>query len=115
MIFRCRTDKIDYLNILKIGLAVGDIESVQRNARLKREAMQVQLHVDLERKLPRSFVEKASETEYVLDFSQKCSNNGLFRVIFLLHKIKPLSFYLLIDKMFIFRLYFAKLKTILMT
>ncbi len=27
----------------KIGLAVGDIESIQKNAKLKREAMQVGL------------------------------------------------------------------------
>lgn len=34
------------MNLL-IGLAVGDIESVRRNAQLKRLAMQVQLHLIL--------------------------------------------------------------------
>ncbi|KAL8612705.1 hypothetical protein ACOMHN_025356 [Nucella lapillus] len=39
------------MNLL-IGLAVGDIESVQRNARLKRLAKQVDVHTDMERKMP---------------------------------------------------------------
>ncbi|XP_063062573.1 transient receptor potential cation channel subfamily A member 1b [Engraulis encrasicolus] len=37
---------------LMIGLAVGDIAEVQRNACLKRIAMQVDLHTNLEEKLP---------------------------------------------------------------
>lgn len=44
------------MNLL-IGLAVGDIESVRRNAQLKRLAMQVVLHTELERKLPSVSVE----------------------------------------------------------
>ncbi|XP_069587576.1 transient receptor potential cation channel subfamily A member 1 isoform X2 [Ranitomeya imitator] len=39
------------MNLL-IGLAVGDIAEVQRNAALKRIAMQVNLHTNLEKKLP---------------------------------------------------------------
>ncbi|XP_035709414.1 transient receptor potential cation channel subfamily A member 1 isoform X2 [Folsomia candida] len=39
------------MNLL-IGLAVGDIESVRRNAQLKRLAMQVYLHTSLEKTLP---------------------------------------------------------------
>ncbi|XP_043922215.1 transient receptor potential cation channel subfamily A member 1-like [Protopterus annectens] len=39
------------MNLL-IGLAVGDIAEVQRNASIKRMAMQVSLHTNLERKLP---------------------------------------------------------------
>ncbi|XP_041357845.1 transient receptor potential cation channel subfamily A member 1-like [Gigantopelta aegis] len=39
------------MNLL-IGLAVGDIVAVQRDARLKRLAMQVELHTDIERKMP---------------------------------------------------------------
>ncbi|MEE6463732.1 hypothetical protein FKM82_006038 [Ascaphus truei] len=39
------------MNLL-IGLAVGDIAEVQRNAALKRIAMQVSLHTNLEKKLP---------------------------------------------------------------
>ncbi|KAM4705765.1 transient receptor potential cation channel subfamily A member 1 [Rhinophrynus dorsalis] len=40
-----------FMNLL-IGLAVGDIAEVQRNASLKRIAMQVSLHTSLEKKLP---------------------------------------------------------------
>jgi hypothetical protein len=54
-------------------LAVGDIESVQRNAQLKREAMQVHLHVELERKMPRKLLEKVNEMEYELTF-KSCLN-----------------------------------------
>jgi hypothetical protein len=63
-------------------LAVGDIESVQRNARLKREAMQVQLHVDLERKMPKRLREKVNETEFVIDYGKRCNNMGFFHVKF---------------------------------
>ncbi|KAK7475034.1 hypothetical protein BaRGS_00033715 [Batillaria attramentaria] len=38
--------------IFWIGLAVGDIETVQKNANLKRLAGQVELHSDLENKMP---------------------------------------------------------------
>ncbi|KAK3089349.1 hypothetical protein FSP39_002938 [Pinctada imbricata] len=44
------------INLL-IGLAVGDIESVQKGATLKRLAMQVELHTDLERRLPHKLLE----------------------------------------------------------
>nr|WDP79885.1 transient receptor potential cation channel subfamily A member 1-9 [Apostichopus japonicus] len=39
------------MNLL-IGLAVGDIATVQKDAQLKRLAMQVELHTDLEQKIP---------------------------------------------------------------
>ncbi len=42
------------MNLL-IGLAVGDIETVRNDAQLKRLTMQVDLHTDLERKLPKTF------------------------------------------------------------
>ncbi|KAE8599011.1 hypothetical protein XENTR_v10017018 [Xenopus tropicalis] len=54
------------MNLL-IGLAVGDIAEVQRNACLKRIAMQVSLHTSLEKKLPFWFlkrVDKISITVY---------------------------------------------------
>lgn len=54
------------MNLL-IGLAVGDIVSVQKNATLKRLAMQVELHTNLERKLPLkilNFVDKSEYTHY---------------------------------------------------
>ncbi|XP_046389520.1 transient receptor potential cation channel subfamily A member 1-like isoform X3 [Ischnura elegans] len=52
------------MNLL-IGLAVGDIESVRRNAQLKRLAMQVVQHTRLERKLPKIFLEKVIKTEVI--------------------------------------------------
>ncbi|CAG0881689.1 unnamed protein product [Darwinula stevensoni] len=52
------------MNLL-IGLAVGDIESVRRNAQLKRIAMQVELHSELERKLPRCFIAKVDKSHVV--------------------------------------------------
>ncbi|XP_033737356.1 transient receptor potential cation channel subfamily A member 1-like isoform X2 [Pecten maximus] len=51
------------INLL-IGLAVGDIESVQSNATLKRLAMQVELHTDLERRLPKWLLLKVDKVEY---------------------------------------------------
>ncbi|XP_026747288.1 transient receptor potential cation channel subfamily A member 1 isoform X3 [Trichoplusia ni] len=52
------------MNLL-IGLAVGDIESVRRNAQLKRLAMQVVLHTELERKLPTILLEKVDKDELI--------------------------------------------------
>ncbi|KAI8431157.1 hypothetical protein MSG28_001202 [Choristoneura fumiferana] len=52
------------MNLL-IGLAVGDIESVRRNAQLKRLAMQVVLHTELERKLPAILLEKVDKNELI--------------------------------------------------
>lgn len=52
------------MNLL-IGLAVGDIESVRRNAQLKRLAMQVVLHTELERKLPQYLLERANKMELI--------------------------------------------------
>ncbi|XP_078619964.1 transient receptor potential cation channel subfamily A member 1-like [Branchiostoma floridae x Branchiostoma japonicum] len=50
------------MNLL-IGLAVGDISGVQRNAQLKRLAMQVELHTELESKLPEVLVKKVDKVE----------------------------------------------------
>ncbi|KAK6626900.1 Transient receptor putative cation channel subfamily A member 1 [Polyplax serrata] len=52
------------MNLL-IGLAVGDIESVRRNAQLKRLAMQVVLHTELERNLPRCLLERVDKMELI--------------------------------------------------
>lgn len=52
------------MNLL-IGLAVGDIESVRRNAQLKRLAMQVVLHTELERKLPQMWLEMVDKIELI--------------------------------------------------
>ncbi|KAM4688925.1 transient receptor potential cation channel subfamily A member 1 [Discoglossus pictus] len=48
------------MNLL-IGLAVGDIAEVQRNAALKRIAMQVSLHTSLEKKLPYWFLKRVDQ------------------------------------------------------
>uniref|UniRef100_UPI00358ED4B9 transient receptor potential cation channel subfamily A member 1 n=1 Tax=Myxine glutinosa TaxID=7769 RepID=UPI00358ED4B9 len=45
------------MNLL-IGLAVGDITEIQHNASLKRLAMQVSLHTELEWRLPHRFVKR---------------------------------------------------------
>lgn len=52
------------MNLL-IGLAVGDIESVRRNAQLKRLAMQVVLHSKLEQKLPQVWLERVDKMELI--------------------------------------------------
>ncbi|CAG9824314.1 unnamed protein product [Phaedon cochleariae] len=52
------------MNLL-IGLAVGDIESVRRNAQLKRLAMQVVLHTELERKLPQCLLQRVDKPEII--------------------------------------------------
>ncbi|XP_050360802.1 transient receptor potential cation channel subfamily A member 1 [Nymphalis io] len=52
------------MNLL-IGLAVGDIESVRRNAQLKRLAMQVVLHTELERKLPKLCLDRVDKDELI--------------------------------------------------
>ncbi|XP_078542291.1 transient receptor potential cation channel subfamily A member 1 [Lissotriton helveticus] len=49
------------MNLL-IGLAVGDIAEVQRNAALKRIEMQVNLHTSLEKKLPYWFLKRVDKT-----------------------------------------------------
>ncbi|KAM5158043.1 transient receptor potential cation channel subfamily A member 1 isoform 2-T2 [Mantella aurantiaca] len=53
------------MNLL-IGLAVGDIAEVQRNAALKRIAMQVSLHTNLEKKLPYWFLKRVDEVTCVV-------------------------------------------------
>lgn len=68
------------MNLL-IGLAVGDIESVRRNAQLKRLAMQVVLHTELERKLPQMWLEKADKIELIeYPNTQKCKL-GIFDIV----------------------------------
>ncbi|XP_060077074.1 transient receptor potential cation channel subfamily A member 1-like [Ylistrum balloti] len=61
------------INLL-IGLAVGDIESVQSNATLKRLAMQVELHTDLERRLPKWLLLKVDKVQYRY-YPNKCGRS----------------------------------------
>ncbi|XP_072007830.1 transient receptor potential cation channel subfamily A member 1 isoform X2 [Engystomops pustulosus] len=53
------------MNLL-IGLAVGDIAEVQRNAALKRIAMQVNLHTNLEKKLPYWFLKRVDQNTVIV-------------------------------------------------
>ena len=45
--------KTSFVFPLQIGLAVGDINTVQRNANLRRLAMQVAFNAEVERKFPK--------------------------------------------------------------
>ncbi|PVD23407.1 hypothetical protein C0Q70_16676 [Pomacea canaliculata] len=58
------------INLL-IGLAVGDIESVQRDARLKRLAGQVALHSDMESKMPLWLLSQFDQPVYKF-FPNRC-------------------------------------------
>ncbi|XP_072018043.1 transient receptor potential cation channel subfamily A member 1-like [Amphiura filiformis] len=60
------------MNLL-IGLAVGDIAGVQRNARLKRLGMQVELHTDLEHKLPNRVLKYGEKVDYTVWASKEDS------------------------------------------
>ncbi|XP_068090926.1 transient receptor potential cation channel subfamily A member 1 [Hyperolius riggenbachi] len=53
------------MNLL-IGLAVGDIAEVQRNAALKRIAMQVNLHTNLEKKLPYWLLKRVDQVSCIV-------------------------------------------------
>uniref|UniRef100_A0AAQ6IBL2 Ion transport domain-containing protein n=1 Tax=Anabas testudineus TaxID=64144 RepID=A0AAQ6IBL2_ANATE len=58
---------------LMIGLAVGDIAEVQRNAALKRIAMQIDLHTALEDKLPYWFMKRVDKRSITIYPNRKCS------------------------------------------
>ncbi|UYV81943.1 TRPA1 [Cordylochernes scorpioides] len=63
------------VTVSQIGLAVGDIETVRRNAQMKRLTMQVEMHTDLERKLPQRLIRMVDKME-LLDYpNQRCSRN----------------------------------------
>uniref|UniRef100_A0A3B4D255 Ion transport domain-containing protein n=1 Tax=Pygocentrus nattereri TaxID=42514 RepID=A0A3B4D255_PYGNA len=57
---------------LMIGLAVGDIAEVQRNATLKRIAMQINLHTNLEEKLPYWFMKRVDKPSITIYPNRKC-------------------------------------------
>ncbi|XP_034428510.1 transient receptor potential cation channel subfamily A member 1b [Hippoglossus hippoglossus] len=67
---------------LMIGLAVGDIAEVQRNAVLKRIAMQIQLHTALEDKLPYWFLKRVDKPSITIYPNRKCSRNFLQQLFF---------------------------------
>lgn len=60
------------MNLL-IGLAVGDIETVRRNASMKRLAMQIEHHTDLERRLPKQILNCVRRIE-VYEYPNKRNN-----------------------------------------
>ncbi|KAM9839532.1 transient receptor potential cation channel subfamily A member 1b [Aulostomus maculatus] len=66
---------------LMIGLAVGDIAEVQRNASLKRIAMQIDLHTALEDKLPYWFMKRADKSSITIYPNRKCSRHFIMELI----------------------------------
>uniref|UniRef100_UPI0037E71AE9 transient receptor potential cation channel subfamily A member 1b n=1 Tax=Semicossyphus pulcher TaxID=241346 RepID=UPI0037E71AE9 len=66
---------------LMIGLAVGDIAEVQRNAALKRIAMQIDLHTALEDKLPYWFLKRVDKPSIVSYPNRKCSKSFIWNMI----------------------------------
>ncbi|XP_041823420.1 transient receptor potential cation channel subfamily A member 1b [Melanotaenia boesemani] len=66
---------------LMIGLAVGDIAEVQRNAALKRIAMQIDLHTALEDKLPYWFMKRVDKPSITIYPNRKCSKHFLKQLI----------------------------------
>ncbi|XP_068438137.1 transient receptor potential cation channel subfamily A member 1b [Clinocottus analis] len=63
---------------LMIGLAVGDIAEVQRNAALKRIGMQIELHTSLEDKLPYWFMKRVDKLSLVV-YPNRCGSRNFFR------------------------------------
>ncbi|KAK6492048.1 transient receptor potential cation channel subfamily A member 1-like [Huso huso] len=59
------------INLL-IGLAVGDIAEIQRNACLKRIAMQIDLHTSLEEKLPYWFMKRVDQVKVIVYPNRAC-------------------------------------------
>nr|QHX41565.1 transient receptor potential cation channel subfamily A member 1-like [Octopus vulgaris] len=64
------------MNLL-IGLAVGDIESIQKNAGLKRLTMQVTSHTAIERMLPKRLLRRFNKETYTVfpNDQGKCSSS----------------------------------------
>ncbi|XP_039983195.1 transient receptor potential cation channel subfamily A member 1b [Xiphias gladius] len=66
---------------LMIGLAVGDIAEVQRNAVLKRIAMQIDLHTALEDKLPYWIMKRVDKHSITIYPNRKCSKHHVRQLI----------------------------------
>uniref|UniRef100_A0A8B9HCX4 Transient receptor potential cation channel, subfamily A, member 1b n=1 Tax=Astyanax mexicanus TaxID=7994 RepID=A0A8B9HCX4_ASTMX len=69
---------------LMIGLAVGDIAEVQRNATLKRIAMQINLHTNLEEKLPYWYMKRVDKPSITIYPNKKCEK-VLVSIIYIFH------------------------------
>uniref|UniRef100_A0A914UXB1 Ion transport domain-containing protein n=1 Tax=Plectus sambesii TaxID=2011161 RepID=A0A914UXB1_9BILA len=65
-----------FVNLL-IGLAVGDIEMILKDAKLKRLAMQVEYHTDLEDRLPMWFLNRVDKLSVSI-YPNKCSSSRFF-------------------------------------
>ncbi|KAJ8376614.1 hypothetical protein SKAU_G00071940 [Synaphobranchus kaupii] len=62
--------------VMMIGLAVGDIAEVQKNATLKRIAMQIDLHTSLEEKLPYWFMKRVDQAKITEYPNRKCKTKA---------------------------------------
>uniref|UniRef100_A0A6Q2YGK5 Ion transport domain-containing protein n=1 Tax=Esox lucius TaxID=8010 RepID=A0A6Q2YGK5_ESOLU len=58
---------------MMIGLAVGDIAEVQRSAALKRMAMQIELHTNLEEKMPYWLLKRVDRPSITIHPNRRCS------------------------------------------
>uniref|UniRef100_A0A6Q2Z121 Ion transport domain-containing protein n=1 Tax=Esox lucius TaxID=8010 RepID=A0A6Q2Z121_ESOLU len=59
---------------MMIGLAVGDIAEVQRSAALKRMAMQIELHTNLEEKMPYWLLKRVDRPSITIHPNRRCSS-----------------------------------------
>ncbi|CAF4822945.1 unnamed protein product [Rotaria sp. Silwood1] len=76
------------MNLL-VGLAIGDLMQIQQNARLKRLATQVQLHTNLEKKLPSKLIQRWTKNEYIVYINKGICNR--FSTLFKEWISKPLD------------------------
>uniref|UniRef100_A0A9J8D9G4 Transient receptor potential cation channel, subfamily A, member 1a n=1 Tax=Cyprinus carpio carpio TaxID=630221 RepID=A0A9J8D9G4_CYPCA len=82
------------MNLL-IGLAVGDIAEVQTNACLKRIAMQIELHTNLEERLPYWFMKRVDQVT-IKEFPNRCFNGKVRqhnndKIMFMFQRLTPLE------------------------
>uniref|UniRef100_A0AAZ3R5Q2 Transient receptor potential cation channel, subfamily A, member 1b n=1 Tax=Oncorhynchus tshawytscha TaxID=74940 RepID=A0AAZ3R5Q2_ONCTS len=76
---------------MMIGLAVGDIAEVKRTAGLKRIAMQIELHTNLEEKMPYWLLKRVDQSFFTIYPNRKCSKVGMAPVgnISLIPSLQP--------------------------
>ncbi|XP_052340017.1 transient receptor potential cation channel subfamily A member 1-like isoform X2 [Oncorhynchus keta] len=65
------------LMLNQIGLAVGDIAEVKRTAGLKRIAMQIELHTNLEEKMPYWLLKRVDQSFFTIYPNRKCSKASI--------------------------------------
>uniref|UniRef100_A0A672JFM9 Transient receptor potential cation channel, subfamily A, member 1b n=1 Tax=Salarias fasciatus TaxID=181472 RepID=A0A672JFM9_SALFA len=90
---------------LMIGLAVGDIAEVQRNASLKRIGMQIDLHTALEDKLPYWFMKRVDKPSVTIYPNRKLCGKKKPIFSFLLHE-QPLVVTFILNLLYLERLPF---------